>query len=475
MAEITSVADAEPRQERWITDKSYYLRLLLLAIPIALQNLLTVSVELVDNISLGRLGDVAVSAAYLSNQANQVQACLNLGLTASILILGSQYWGRQDKARVRQVTSIAWRIGTVAAAFFAIVYGLFPAQVLGILTNEKAVAEVGIPYLRLTSLSYIFLVTQSMFIATLRIVQVMRLGTFVTALALILKLILNPILIFRLDMGLSGAGLSTLVVRIAGFILVSIYLLKKDDRLGFRLKHLLQFDRVLAGDFFRYGIPVILGDLTWGINVVARSSIRGHLGSEATAAVSMSLTLFSFVAVFIYAFRDVISIEIGRTVGENNIPRLKQMTRSFQICFVALGVFHSLMLLLFKEPFLLLYPNLSEGAKEIARQYMTVLSVTIIGSAYQSSVLTGIVRAGGQTAFVLFNDLIFCWLIVMPLSLLASNVLHAPVWVVLACLESDQVLKCIVAVVKTNRYKWIRNLTRDSDNYEDQPLSAVTK
>lgn len=303
----------------------------------------------------------------------------------------------------------------------------------------------------------------------------MRLGTLVTGIALLLKLILNPILIFQLDLGLAGAGLSTLIVRIAGFAIVSYYLLKKDERLGFRISHLKAFDRVLAGDFIRYGIPVIIGDLTWGINVVARSSIRGHLGSEATAAVSMSLTLFSFVAVFVYAFRDVISIEIGRAVGANEIPRLKQMTRSFQICFLVLGVIHSLILLALREPFLMLYPNISDGAREIAGQYMLVLSVTIIGTAYQSSVLTGIVRAGGQTSFVLFNDLIFCWIVVMPLSLLASYVLHAPVWVVLACLESDQVLKCAVAVVKANRYKWIRNLTRGDESEADQSLSSVTK
>ena len=448
------------QSKRFITDRSYYKRLLFLAIPIALQNLLTVSVDLIDNLSLGRLGDIAVSAAYLSNQANQVQACLNLGLTASILILGSQYWGREDRVRVKQVTSIAWRIGIIAAALFALVYGLFPGEVLNLLTNDRAIQTAAIPYLRLTSLSYIFLVTQSMFIGTLRIVQIMRMGTIVTAVSLGLKLILNPLLIFNLNLGLTGAGLSTLIVRIVGCAIVSYYLLFRDTKLEFRIKDLAMFDRELAKDFLKYGIPVILGDLAWGINVVARSSIRGHLGAEATTAVSVAMTLFSFLTVFIYAFRDVISIEIGRTVGENNIPRLKQMTRSFQLCFLFLGLFHGLLYFSLSRPFLLLYPGISDGAIVICKQYMNVLSVTVVGSAYQSTVLTGIVRAGGQTSFVLFNDLIFCWLIVMPLSLFASYVVKAPIWVVLACLESDQILKCLVAVVKVNRYKWIRNLTR---------------
>ena len=444
---------------RFITDKSFYFRLFLLALPIALQNLLSVSVDLIDNLTLGRLGDIAVSAAYLSNQANQVQYCLMTGLTAAIIILGSQYWGRSDQARVKQVISIAWRVGVGAAAVSAVIYGIFPHLILDLMTNDMRIVEAAIPYIRLTSLSYIFLATQIMFIASLRIVQIMRMGTIVTAVALVLKLILNPILVFELNLGLTGAALSTLIVRIIGAAIVAYYVLVKDERLGLRFKDLGSFDKKLAKNFMKYGIPVVLGDLAWGINVLARSSIRGHLGSEATAAVSVGTTLFAFLTIFIYAFRDVVSIEIGRTVGRNDIPYLKQMTRSFQICFVLIGVAHSLMLLLFRQPFLLLYPGLSEAARHYAWQYIGVLSVTVIGSAYQSSVLTGIVRAGGQTSFVLYNDLIFCWLIVMPLSLLASYVFKAPVWVVLACLESDQILKCIVAVVKVNRYRWIRNLT----------------
>lgn len=445
---------------RFINDISYYRGLLLLALPIVLQNLLSVSVDLIDNLTLGRLGDLAVSAAYLSNQANQVQYCLITGLTAAIMILGSQYWGRGDHQRVKLIISIAWRIGLGSAAFFALLYGLFPRTILNLMTQDSAMVEAAIPYIRLTSLSYIFLATQMMLIASLRIVQIMRMGTIVTALALVSKLLLNPFFVFYLDLGLTGAALSSLIVRICGAGVVSYYVLVRDDRLGFRLSDLKRFDPLLAKNFMKYGIPVILGDLTWGINVLARSAIRGHLGSEATAAVSVGATLFAFLTVSIAAFRDVVSIEIGRTVGQDNLPLLKRMTRSFQLCFLASGIIHSLLLLAAREPFLMLYPELSDAARHYAWQYIGVLSITVIGSAYQTSALTGIVRAGGQTSFVLYNDLIFCWLVVMPLSLLAANVFHAPVWVVLLCLESDQILKSFVALVKVNRYRWIRNLTQ---------------
>lgn len=89
-----------------------------------------------------------------------------------------------------------------------------------------------------------------------------------------------------------------------------------------------------------------------------------------------------------------------------------------------------------------------------------MLAVTIIGTSYEAPALCGIVSGGGETAFVLKNDFIFMWLIVLPLSALSAFVFKFPVVVTFACLKADQVLKCIVAYVKVNRYNWIKSVTR---------------
>ncbi len=106
--------------------------------------------------------------------------------------------------------------------------------------------------------------------------------------------------------------------------------------------------------------------------------------------------------------------------------------------------------------------NVSEETIDLTKQLIVVLSVTIIGTSYQMSSLTGIVRAGGAIYFVLINDLIFVWLVVIPSALIAHYVFNAPPAVVFACLKCDQILKCGVAVVKVNRFKWIQNLTRET-------------
>ena len=106
--------------------------------------------------------------------------------------------------------------------------------------------------------------------------------------------------------------------------------------------------------------------------------------------------------------------------------------------------------------------NISDVTIAMAKQFLTVLSITMVGTSYQMSSLTGIVRPGGAIYFVLINDLIHVWLIVIPSALLSAFVFHFPPVVVFACLKCDQILKCFVAVIKVNRFNWIKNLTRQT-------------
>ena len=132
---------------------------------------------------------------------------------------------------------------------------------------------------------------------------------------------------------------------------------------------------------------------------------------------------------------------------------------TLQCLFLGFGLITGGALFLLKEPIISFY-NVAEGTRDLARQFLTVLSITSIGSCYQAPCLTGIVRGGGNTKFVFYNDLVFQWGIVITFSLLAGYVWHLPpVWVFFF-LKSDQLVKCIVAVFEVNSYRWIKKLTR---------------
>ena len=161
-----------------------------------------------------------------------------------------------------------------------------------------------------------------------------------------------------------------------------------------------------------------------------------------------------------YGASSASSILIGKTIGEGALDRAKQYAKTLQVLYLIIGAGTGAALFLCRD-FILGFYTISAETRALAVQFIGVLSVTVVGTAYQVAVLTGIVRGGGDTRFVLYNDTIFMWLVVIPASALAAFVFHLPPLVVFMCLKSDQILKCFVAVVKVNKGGWIRQLTHE--------------
>jgi Na+-driven multidrug efflux pump len=275
---------------------------------------------------------------------------------------------------------------------------------------------------------------------------------------------LNWVLIFgnlgAPALGVQGAAIATLITRIVECSIIVIYLFFVDNKLTMRLKDLLHTNIILLKDYIKYGLPIILGDILWGMNLTVQGGIVGRLGATSIAAVSIVNTIFSVVNVGVYGTASASAIVIGNTVGEGNLDKIKESSKKLQKAFLVVGACTGIFLFSMKD-FMLTFYEISDETASIARSLMIILSITVVGTAYQMSTLSGIVRAGGATHFVLINDIIFVWGVVIPLSLLMAFVVGAPTWVVFLCLKCDQVLKCAVAVVKVNRYDWIKKLTKE--------------
>jgi len=160
-----------------------------------------------------------------------------------------------------------------------------------------------------------------------------------------------------------------------------------------------------------------------------------------------------------YGSANSTSVLIGKTIGEGRIDAVRQYAKTIQLLFLGIGICTGAVMFLSKDLILSLY-QLTPDTMALSNTFLIVLSITSIGTAYQMPSLCGIVRGGGQTDFVLYNDLIFQWIIVLPTAALAAFVLDLSPLIVFICLKSDQVLKCLVAVVKVNRFKWIRMLDK---------------
>ena len=447
-----------------VKDKSFYKQIVILALPIALQNVITFSVSLCDNIMVGSLGETALSGVYVANQITTLLQMLIVGITAAMVILAAQYSGKGDSERMKTVVGIAIKFVLALAVILWVILFFFTRQTLWLFSDEAAVLDEAVDYMKILCFGYPFFCITNILIGALRCVKNVKIGMYTSMVALISNVTLNYILIFgKLGypaMGVRGAALATAITRLIEFIFIMIYLLFFDKRLKLTLKSILAVDRELMLDFCRYGLPVVIGDALWGVNMATQGAIVGRLGELTISAVSVANTVFQIVSVGVYGIRDATSIIIGTTVGGGNLKEIKSYTVTFQLIFIIGGLITGSMLFFGKDLILMFWRDLAPETIALAKQMLNVLSVTVIGTAYQMSSLTGIVRAGGDTKFVLMNDLLFVWLVVIPSSMLAAFVFHAPPTVVFACLKCDQILKCFVAVFKVNRYKWIKNITR---------------
>ena len=446
-------------------DRSFYRSLVTLAVPISLQNLITFGVNFADNLMIGSLGDNAISGVYVGGQLQSVVQMFVGGIEGAILILAAQYWGKRDTASIRKVVSIGVKFALGVGILASLVAVLFPQWVIRAFTQEPGVIQEGAAYVQIVGFTYLFFSVSQVMIAAMRSVETAKVGLYISCMALVVNVCLNYVFIFgRLGfpaMGVRGAALATLVSRIMEMCVGIGYVFFVDRKLRLSVRDLLHTDRQLLRDFVRYGLPVIGGQVVWSVNSLANTKILGCYSAGVIAAASITGMLHNLIYVWMNGLSSAVGISTGKTVGAGQYEKMKEYSKTVQMIFLFVGLISGAVVFLFRDGFISLY-SASAEAQVYARQFINVISVTIIGTCYQAACLFGLVKSGGDISFVFKNDTIFVFLVVIPSALIAMW-LGAPPWVVFACLKCDQILKCFVAIVKINRYNWMKNLTRGQE------------
>ena len=445
-----------------IRDKSFYRTFFSLWGALVVQNIIVHSVNLADNIMIGAYGENALSGVAAVNQIQFVMQQILGGIGEGVVALSSQYWGQQRTEPIRRFASIGLRLAIFFALVMFILVSAFPVGALKLFTTEQAVINEGLRYLNIIRFTYPVCALTTVLLATLRSVETIRVALYVSLSTLFINCGLNFVLIqgrFGFPaLGSAGAAIGTLTARVVELIIVVCYLLLKDKKLQMRPRDCLVFDRTLFGDYMKTSTPIIVAAALWGLNNAIHTMILGHMTASAIAANSAASTLYLVLKVAAVGGASASAILVGKAVGAGDMKKIKDLTHTLQLIYLCIGVFIASGLLILRGPILSLY-DLSPETKEMAHTFLGILSVTGFGMAYEMQANCGIVRGGGDSRFVMVLDLISIWCIVLPVSALAAFVFNWPPALVVICLNADQVFKCLPAVIKVNRFNWIRKLT----------------
>ena len=444
-------------------DKNFYKTFFRLLVIIALQNIVVYAVNLADNVMIGAYSETSMAGVALVNQIQFLLQMLSMAVGEGAVVIASRFWGKKDTAPIKDVAALSMWLGLVIAAVIWAVVFFFPQEVLSLFSGNEAEISEGVRYMRIVCFTYIFFMMSSVLLAVMRSVETVVIGFVVSVIAFFVNVGLNRCLIFGWmcfpEMGVEGAAIATLISRVVEFLIVFIYVLFVDKKVRLKVGSFFRTDKRIFRNYMKVTYPMLLSYTSWGVAMSVQLAVLGHLsvsGPESVvAASSIANTLFSVVSVACYGAASASSVMIGKTIGQGKTDKLKEYSRSFQILFIAIGLFTGA-LLFFSKGFVLSFYEVLPETAVLAESFMDILSVTVVGTSYQVACLTVILRGAGDTRFVLFNDLIWMWGIVLPVSVLSGFVFNLSPVIVFICLKNDQITKCFVALFKVNGSGWIK-------------------
>lgn len=452
---------------RMLRDKRFYQMFLALTASLALQNLLTYSVNLADNIMLGRFSQDALSGASLCNQLQFFLQMLVQGVGEGVVVLGARYWGKNELKPVPYVIGAGLRFGVGIAAVMFVGALLFPEQIVRMMSNDEAVIAEAVAYLRIICYTYVIFALTNMLTVSLRTIGIVKLGYLISASTLCINICLNYVLIYghfgAPALGIRGAAIATLISRIVELLIVIWYLWRREHTLRLNVRKLVHIDTSYMQDYIRVSLPVLITQALWGFSSVVQTAILGNMENSALVlpANSISVLVFQILSVVGYGAASAAAILTGRTLGEGKEEKIQQTTFTFQVIFCIIGVCTGLVIFLSRGPVLMIYDTLTPEAAKLTSQFIAVLAMTSVGTCYQMAADCGILRAGGDTKFAMWNNMVFTWLICLPAAALSAFVFHLSPVVVFFCLKMDQIGKCPVIFLRVRSGKWKKQITRN--------------
>ena len=450
--------------------KYFYKQILTLAIPVAMQNLISFGVNMTDTVMMG-LADhtgVLLSAASLANQPFFLLSLICFGLAGATVTLTAQYWGKGETAPIRCIFSMILKAAATAAIAMGLAVMLFPEGVMSIFTNRSEVIEAGAQYLQIVGLAYIAFGIGNTLICCLRGVELIRLSTVANLCGFFTNLILNYLLIFGHmgfpEMGIRGAAVGTLCSRVLELTIVLVYVFAIDRRLELRPKDLKLFNKTLAKDILSYGAPVFFNEICWGLGISVQAAILGHVSysqGDPVAANSIASMIQQLSTTFIFGIANAEAVLVGKAIGSGQHEKARLRAKRIKWLSIIFGLIACAIILLLKNVIVDFY-DIPEATKALTRQLIVIIAFVTIFTSSSAICFIGILRGAGDTRFCLGAELAALWCVATPLAAISVFLFALPVPVVLMAMKIDEPLKMIASMVRLHGDKWLRSLTREN-------------
>ena len=445
----------------FLRDRPFLRSMLALAVPVAFQQLITASLNMIDVLMVGQLGETAVAALGLANQIFFLLILFLFGVTSGMSIFTAQYWGKGDVENIRKVLGLCLAIAIFVAAVFTAAALLMPQTLMSFYTEDQAVIQVGSGYLRIVGLSYIMMAITVSYISVLRSITMVKMTVVVAVIALGLKTIIAYLLIFGIgpfpELGVRGAAIGTATGWAFESILLLILVFVLKTPLAANPLSFFRFSRPFVMNVLKTSMPAALNEVLWSLGYTSYNAVYARIGTDAIAAVNINATVEELVFVLFMGLGNACAVMVGNTIGAGGKEIAFEYGRRFLILGVVTALLGGLVVFSLRETVIGMY-EISASAADNLRGLMFVFALSAWLKMVNFILFIGAMRAGGDTRYAMFTELFSIWCIGVPSALIGGFVLHLPVYGVYALVLLEEAVKAIIVLRRYLSRKWIHDL-----------------
>lgn len=436
--------------------------LIVLALPIAGQVFLEFSVNFIDTLMIGRLGEAEIAGVGVANQIFFVVSLFFFGIASGIGVFVAQYWGKRDVTNIRHVQGVAVALALGTALVTASLAISAPRWIIGLFTADQAVIASGAAYLRIVAVSYPLTALIATYSSVVRSCGESGLPFRATIVGFCINVVLNSVLIFGLfglpALGVRGAAIGTLIARAIELTVLLRSTYARGLPAAARLQQMFRWPDRLFGRVMTTAGPVIANEVAWVIGVTMYSVVFGRIGTEAFAARHIADTVFRLTLVLFIGVGNASYVMIGNTIGSGDRERARAMAWQFQILAPSAAIVAGAILAI-AAPYVSVVFAVSDLTAQYATTFLFIIAATFPFKAITLVQMVGVFRGGGDTRFALLVDLLGVWGVGVPLTFLTGLVLRWPVGVVFFISGSEEIVKAVVGVIRTHSGRWLNDLT----------------
>lgn len=451
-------------------DKNFYKKVLVVAIPLLIQQLITSFVNMLDNIMVGQTGTFAMSGVSVANQIITVFNLAVFGSVSASSIFGAQFYGKEDMKGVRNCLRFKFIVEAIFTTLFICIFLGFGYQLISLFMHTEQndpsdiaqTMQYALTYLHIMTIGFIPFALSQCISSSMREAGETRLPMIASVTAVVVNFIGNSILIFGLfgfpALGPTGAAIATVISRVAELGVVSIFALCNRARFPFytRLFHNFHVPMSLVKQICIKGFPLVVNELLWSIGIAMITQCYSTRGIEALAAYNISSTITNLFFVSNIAMGDSISILVGQQLGAGKIEEAFDTDRKLIVFTVIIALCFGTTLFILAP----LFPNLYQTSNEvrnIATMMLRFGGMTMwISAIYNASYFT--LRCGGKTIITFLFDSVGTICISFPVAYCLAHFTSVPIQYMYLIVTCVDLYKVILGLYLVNKKIWVNNL-----------------